>query len=132
MLVAAAMGHVRRVVLDSDGVVLDMGRKQRLFTGALREAVLMTSRWCIWPGCHRPSSHCEADHLLPWGTAGPTKTKNGGPACGQHNRWRAKGYRTWRDPAGRWHHYRPDGTEIGWRAEQQRVAEQSSNGHPAA
>ena len=133
MLVAAAMGHVRRVVLDSDGVVLDMGRRQRLFTGPLREAVLMTSRWCIWPGCHRPSSHCEADHLLPWATAGPTKTKNGGPACRHHNRWRAKGYRTWRDPGGHWHHCRPDGTEIGWRADLQQVAESSaSNGNPAA
>jgi hypothetical protein len=133
MLVAAAMGHVRRVVLDSDGVVLDMGRRQRLFTGPLREAVLMTSRWCIWPGCHRPSSQCQADHLLPWGTAGPTKTKNGGPACSHHNRWRAKGFRTWRDPGGHWHHYRPDGTEIGWRADLQKVEETSaSNGSPAA
>jgi hypothetical protein len=27
-----------------------------------------------------------------------------------------RGYRTWRDPDGHWHHYRPDGTEVGWRA----------------
>jgi hypothetical protein len=25
-----------------------------------------------------------------------------------------KGYRTWRDPDGLWHTYRPDGTELGW------------------
>ena len=48
--------------------------------------------------------------------AGPTSARNAGPACGHHNRWRTRGYRTWRDPDGHWHHYRPDGTEIGWRA----------------
>ncbi len=115
MLVAAAMGHVRRVVMDSAGVVTDMGRKQRLFTGALRDAVLMHSRRCVWPGCHRPADQCDADHVLPWANAGPTSTRNGGPVCGHHNRWKATGYRTWRDPQGHWHHYRHDGTEIGWR-----------------
>ncbi len=115
MLVAAAMGHVRRVVMDSSGVVTDMGRKQRLFTGALRDAVLMHSRRCVWPGCHRPADQCDADHVLPWANAGPTNTRNGGPVCGHHNRWKATGYRTWRDPHGHWHHYRHNGTEIGWR-----------------
>ncbi len=112
-----ALGHVRRVVLDSNGVVLDMGRRQRLFTGPLRDAVMMTSRWCIWPGCARPAAHCEADHLLPWGHEGPTKSGNGGPACGYHNRWKSTGHQTWHDPQGHWHHYRPDGTEIGWRTD---------------
>ncbi len=35
---AALVGHVRRVVFDSRGVVVDMGRKSRLFTGTAREA----------------------------------------------------------------------------------------------
>lgn len=47
MLVAAALGQVRRVVLDSAGVVVDVGRKQRLFTGALRDAVMLISHRCI-------------------------------------------------------------------------------------
>ena len=116
MLVAAALGQVRRIVFDSAGVVVDVGRKQRLFTGALRDAVMLVSHRCIWPGCYRPASHCEADHLLPFSNAGPTAAHNGGPACGHHNRWRTRGYRTWRDPNGQWHHFRPDHTEIGWRA----------------
>lgn len=29
---------MRRVVIDSAGVVVDMGRKRRLFTGAARDA----------------------------------------------------------------------------------------------
>ncbi|MGB8858974.1 MAG: HNH endonuclease signature motif containing protein, partial [Ilumatobacteraceae bacterium] len=116
VLVAAAMGHVRRVVVDSAGVVVDAGRKQRLFTGALRELVLMSSPRCCWPGCHRPASQCEADHMLPYATAGPTRTGNGAPTCGHHNRWRTRGYLTRRDEHGHWHHHRPDNTEIGWRA----------------
>jgi len=47
MVIAAATGHVRRVVLDSAGVVVDTGRKQRLFTGPLREAVLDSGRRCM-------------------------------------------------------------------------------------
>ena len=36
-------------------------------------------------------------------------------------------------PDGHWHHHRPDNTEIGWRAELQRVDEQpASTGSPAA
>lgn len=116
MLVAAAIGHVRRVVIDSHGVIVDVGRRQRLFTGPLREAVLLSQRECFWPGCNRPAGHCQADHVLPYGTAGPTRTANGAPACAHHNRWRSRGYRTRRDPHGHWHHYRPDGTELGWRA----------------
>jgi hypothetical protein len=94
MLVAAAMGHVRRVVLDSAGVVVDMGRKQRLFTGPLREAVLFGSRRCTWAGCNVRGSVCQADHVLPWSNAGPTSASNGGPECGHHNRWKSRGYRT--------------------------------------
>ena len=116
MIVAATIGTVRRVVLDSAGVVVNMGRKQRLFTGALRDAVLMQSKRCTCAGCSVPAAQCQADHVLPWANAGPTDSINGGPACGHHNRWKASGYKTWRDPQGHWHHYRPDGTEIGWRS----------------
>ena len=116
MLAAATIGQVRRVVLDSAGVVVNMGRKQRLFTGALRDAVLLQSRWCVCPGCRVPAAQCEADHMLPWANAGPTNTHNGGPMCSHHNRWKATGYTTWRDPNGHWHHHRPNGTEIGWRS----------------
>jgi hypothetical protein len=116
MLAAATIGQVRRVVLDSGGVVVNLGRKKRLFTGPLRDAVLMHSRWCTWPGCNRPAEQCEADHVLPWANAGPTNSRNGGPECGHHNRWKATGYTSRRDQHGQWHHYRPDGTEIGWRS----------------
>jgi hypothetical protein len=113
MLAAVFIGHVRRVVFDAAGVVIDLGRRSRLFTGGARDAVLLGDRWCLWPGCDLRSGRCETDHTTPWAANGPTRPDNGGIACSRHNRWKQHGYRTWRDPTGRWHTTRPDGTEIG-------------------
>ncbi len=115
ILAAAAIGHIRRVVLDSAGVVVDLGRQQRLFTGPLRDVLLALEQHCDWAGCHHTPT--QVDHLVPWAHAGPTSTHNAGPKCGHHNRWANRhGYTTVRDSNGHWHHHRPDGTEIGWRA----------------
>lgn len=114
IVVAALLGHVRRMVLGGDGVVVDFGRRRRLFTGPLREAVLLAERSCVFRGCNRPSALCEADHVQPFAPGGPTSAANGAPLCDHHNRWKNRGWRVWRDPEGRWHTYRPDGTEFGW------------------
>ena len=109
---AGLVGHVRRVVIDSAGVVVDMGRKRRLFTGAARDAVLMMSMGCTWPGCSTTSGHCQADHTRDHQNGGHTSTPNGGPACPHHNRTKNRGYTVTRDTNGYWHTYRADGTEI--------------------
>jgi hypothetical protein len=105
------------VVVDSAGVIVDVGRRQRLFTGVLREAVLLAAPRCVWPGCSRPVAQCQADHMLPHVDDGPTSAANGDPLCGCHNRFKTGGYTTRRDRHGHWHHHRPDGSEIGWRAD---------------
>jgi hypothetical protein len=110
----ALSAHVRRVVVGADGVVLNMGLRQRLFTGPAREAVLMAHRRCTRVGCNIPGSRCEADHLVPFAHDGPTDVANGGPHCDPHNRGRNKGFRTVRDALGRYHTLRADGAEIGW------------------
>ena len=110
MLAAAVVGHVRRVVYDSASTTIDLGRASRLFTGLSRLAVWLQGTRCIWPGCgHR---HCQIDHSTAWNDEGTTNPANGSPLCGWHNRWKTRGYRTWRDPNGIWHTHRPDGTEI--------------------
>ncbi len=114
VIAASLAGHVRRVVFDTSGVVIDLGRRSRLFTGRARDAVFLGHRGCIWPGCNQHSGRCQTDHSTPWSSDhGETRADNGAPMCGRHNRWKARGYRTWRDPNGSWHTYRPDGTEIG-------------------
>jgi hypothetical protein len=113
VLAAAVVGHIRRVVVNSAGVVIDLGRKRRLFTGGARDAVLVHAQRCLWPGCLVDAGRCQADHSIEWNDDGPTRADNGGPLCGRHNRWKSShGYRTWRDADGHWHVVRPDGTEI--------------------
>ena len=111
-LEALLLGHVRRIVVDSAGVVVDAGRRRRLFTGVQRDMVMRIARWCTHPGCTVPARHCQADHTLDHQHGGVTSTSNGGPRCGYHNRSKNRGYTVWLDPDGRWHTYHPDGTEV--------------------
>jgi len=114
VVVAALIGQVRRTVAGADGVVMDMSRRTRLFTGARQLAVRLSSRSCVWTGCDVPSSDCQCDHLESFHGPGQGRTDpgNGAPACGRHNRKKEQGYTVVRDRYGRYHVYRPDGTEI--------------------
>lgn len=115
VVAASAVGEVRRVVYGADSVTLDMSRRRRLFTGPLREAVLLSAPRCTHLGCPVPGDRCEADHLVPWSKRGPTKVDNGGPKCDHHNRnAHQHGVTTIRDANGLWRTYRADGTEVGW------------------
>ncbi len=108
---AALLGHVRRVV-GADGVVIDLGRRTRLFTGPARLSATLGHHHCYWPGCQVPLTRCQTDHLRPWATGGTTDPGNGAPACGRHNRLKEAGYTVHRSDDGRLHTHRPDGTEI--------------------
>lgn len=114
VVVASLIGQVRRVVVGADGVVLDMGRKTRCFTGARQLAVRLSQASCPWPGCDVPSSECQSDHLDAFNgpKRGRTDPGNGAPACGRHNRMKEQGFTVVRDRWGRFHVFRPDGTEI--------------------
>ena len=114
VMTAALWGHIRRVLVESDGVVLDLGRRRRVFTGATRDAVMLGATHCVWPGCMVPLRNCQADHLTAWADRGTTSVDNGAPLCGRHNRHKTGGYEVWRDGQGRWHTRRPDGTEMAW------------------
>jgi hypothetical protein len=107
----ALVSKMRRVVTYAAGVVTDLGRA-RFFTGGARLAVQLSEQHCLWPGCSVPTSQCEIDHSVDHSQGGRTNPGNGGPFCGKHNRHKQKGFAVWRDPAGEWHIYRPDGTEI--------------------
>ncbi len=104
--------HIRRVVTNTAGVVIDLGRRSRLFTGNARDAALLSETACYWTGCWTPASKCQIDHLVPWGNHGRTNPGNGAPACGHHNRTKQHGFHTWRTPTGQWNLTRPDGTPV--------------------
>lgn len=99
----ALWANIRRVVRDAAGVVIDMGRRSRLFTGSARDAVLLLTDRCLWPGCDHPVRSCQADHSLGWKAHGNTVPWNGGPLCGAHNRLKDRGdFTARRLPDGSW------------------------------
>ncbi|CAN5741569.1 hypothetical protein BH10ACT1_BH10ACT1_01320 [soil metagenome] len=109
---AALLGKLRRVVMGAGSVVIDLGRRVRLFTGAAQAAATLGHVHCYWPGCQVPTSTCQVDHLRPWARGGTTSPGNGAPACGRHNRFKECGYTVTRSGDGRLHTHRPDGTEL--------------------
>ena len=118
LIVAALIGQIRRVIVDSAGRVIDLGRRSRLFTNGAREAVLLTDNQCCWPGCNHPN--VEIDHLQPWARANGTTTPlNGAPLCPRHNRHKHNHHTTITRNHTGWHHHRPNGTEIAPRTNDQ-------------
>ena len=86
MLQAALLGHVRRVIVDDRGVVLNMGRKRRLFKGAARVAAKLMATHCGQPGCTVGVRYAEVDHLREWHRdGGPTDVANSTIRCHSHN-----------------------------------------------
>jgi hypothetical protein len=73
-------------VLGGDGQVLDLGRSRRLFTGAVRRALVLRDGGCAFPTCDRPARWCDAHHILPASLGGPTSLDNGILLCGHHHR----------------------------------------------
>ena len=86
MIEEAAGGHVRRLVYQAPGVILEYGRKVRLFKGALRQAIQARDRQCVHDGCEVPARHCEIDHIIEWDAGGPTDHRNGRARCSYHHR----------------------------------------------
>ncbi len=109
---AALIGHIRRVIYDASGTIIDLGRRSRLFRGAAREAVMLLTTTCIWIGCDRPTAWCDADHSLGWKAHGNTVPRNGQPLCQAHNHLKEHGYHVHRDNHGNWHITDPHGNEI--------------------
>ncbi len=112
LLAAALIGQVRRVVVDSAGRVIDLGRRQRLFRGAAREAVLLSGDRCCWPGCDIRGPSIQIDHITGYTLGGTTSAVNGGPECPIHNRAKHRLNTTVTRDTNGWHHYRPNGTHI--------------------
>ena len=72
-------------VLGSRGEVLDLGQQRRLFTGAVRRAIILRDGGCAFPGCDRPPRWCDVHHVLEWIKGGPTSVCNGLLLCDFHH-----------------------------------------------
>ncbi len=97
----ACTAKVLPAVLGGASLPLDLGRVRRLFTPAQRKALLIRDQTCRAEGCDTPGTWCEAHHLDPWHTGGPTDLTNGVLLCSHHHhRAHDTGYRTERLPNG--------------------------------
>jgi hypothetical protein len=108
----ACDGSITRIVLGPDGQPLDLGRTHRVIPPHLRRAVEARDRGCVFTGCDAPSHWCDVHHLIHWADGGDTSLANSGLLCERHHTKVHHGFSIVRDTAGRWHTYRPDGTEI--------------------
>jgi hypothetical protein len=109
---ASLQGHVRRVVMNSAGVVIEMGRKQRLFTGSARDAAKLMAASCDHPGCGVCVTFAQVDHVTEWSEDGPTDPENSSIACGRHNPTKHSHYRVKRTSRGYVVYHRRDGTAM--------------------
>jgi Domain of unknown function (DUF222) len=81
----ACAAGIRRVLLGPDAAVIEVGRALRVPAAAGRAALRVRDRGCVWPGCDRPASWCNAHHLLHWGHGGDSDLDNLVLLCYRHH-----------------------------------------------
>lgn len=92
----ACEAEIIPVVLNSKGVVIDIGRASRLATRYQRKAIEAMYSHCAIPDCKVPIAQCQPHHIAYWRDDGPTDMNNLVPLCPQHHRnvhegnWRLK------------------------------------------
>lgn len=74
------------MVLNANGVPLDVGRSRRLVPPMIRAALVARDRSCVFPGCDRHPTECEAHHIKPWWADGITSLDNLVLLCPRHHR----------------------------------------------
>ncbi|MCE3556435.1 HNH endonuclease [Pseudonocardia sp. RS11V-5] len=79
------------IVLGSRGEPLDVGRRSRLVTPALRRALEQRDGGCAQPGCCVPAQWAAAHHIVHWSRGGATALDNLVLLCPRHHRLIHKG-----------------------------------------
>ena len=75
------------MVLDTNGVCLDMGDTVRLATYKQRLALRALHATCAVEGCDMDFDWCEIHHLRPWEHGGLSDLDNLVPLCSYHHHW---------------------------------------------
>ncbi|GAA2720635.1 HNH endonuclease signature motif containing protein [Cellulomonas aerilata] len=82
----ACDGELNRYIFGPGSEVLDVGRAERTFTGARRNAIIARDRHCRFPGCTAPPAICEGHHVRHWSRDhGNTGVDNGILLCWYHH-----------------------------------------------
>jgi hypothetical protein len=80
-------GASEEIFFDHDVMnPVDHGHEQRTYTRWQKRALALRDGGCLWPGCDRPPSWCEAHHVLWWKRdRGKTDLDNGMLLCRHHH-----------------------------------------------
>ncbi|MGB5389973.1 MAG: HNH endonuclease, partial [Thermoanaerobaculia bacterium] len=96
---------------DSEGKILDVGRRTRTIPTAIRRALTARDEGCQFPGCGL--KYCEAHHLKHWANGGKTSLDNLVLLCRRHHRAvHEEGYQIEHASNGELRFLRPEGWEI--------------------
>jgi len=96
---------------DHEGRILDVGRKTRVISPALRRALTYRDAGCRFPGCGL--KFCDAHHVEHWAEGGETRLDNLVLLCKMHHRCvHEEGYGVECTAGGEFRFLRPDGREI--------------------
>ncbi|MET9316354.1 HNH endonuclease, partial [Kribbella sp. NPDC003505] len=79
----ACDANIIPLVLGSNSEPLDVGRRVRLVTKAMRRAMEVRDRGCVV--CGAPPVMCDAHHLISWIDGGHTKVDNLALLCRRHH-----------------------------------------------
>jgi hypothetical protein len=108
----ACDGSLITIVEDEEGTPLDLGRKTRTITTALRRALWARDRHCRFPGCHN-RCYVDAHHIEHWADGGETKPDNLLLLCAHHHTLvHEGGFSVRRGGTGELYFARPDGRVI--------------------
>ena len=99
----ACDSSITRVLLDSESVVIDVGRAKRVVAGPTKRALNARDGHCRWPGCDRPASWSAAHHVVHWIHGGTSDLDNLILLCHRHH---------WMVHEGKWQLVRGDDWRI--------------------
>ena len=126
-----AAGVIRPMQVSTSGDPLRMGRTLRYANRHQRRALMIRDGGCVFPGCDRPASWCDAHHVDEWDHDGPTDIDNMAELCRHHHRVTHRpGWVMSRDP------YFTDEVRFRWRTSSGQLISsqrhQQRRRHPAA
>ena len=100
------------VVLNSKSRVIDVGRRTRVISEALRIAVIHRDKHCVWPGCTAAPDRCDCHHVEHWINGGPTNLDNLALLCHRHHILLHEAHYKLQRHANTWTILKPDNTPL--------------------
>ncbi|MDX6230780.1 MAG: hypothetical protein QOI76_4170, partial [Frankiales bacterium] len=77
--------EINLMLLDASGEIMHCGHSTRFPLVGQRRALVVRDQGCVFPGCDRPPSACQAHHLRFWSHHGPTDVENLALVCAFHH-----------------------------------------------